>query len=134
MTCNVDIGTIRMFTASVWLMAGLVVGSDSKKSSPSKLQALEASINIMDKWARVYLARLCAALLYADWASAIEFAKGPGKPFWRMLTLLATRYESSLTLLITVRVAGGALPKCWQGCNRKEVNQIDLHEPCDDAI
>lgn len=73
------------------VMAGLVVGSDSKKTSPSKLQALGPSINIMDKWARVYLARLCAALLYADWSSTAEFAKGPGAPFWRMLTLLATR-------------------------------------------
>ncbi len=110
MTCKIDIGTIRIFTASVWLMAGLVVGSDSKKSSPSKLQALEASINIMDRWARVYLARVCAALLYADWASAIEFAKGPGQPFWRMLTLLATRYDARrLVLLVTVRMAGWSI-------------------------
>lgn len=111
--CNIDIGTISIFTASIWSSAGLVVGSDSKKSSPSKLQALGASINIMDRWARVYLARLCAALLYADWASAIEFAKGPGQPFWRMLTQLATMYVARrLTPLIIVILAGGASLEC----------------------
>lgn len=77
-------------------MAGLVVGSDSKKTSPNKLQALGATINIVDKWARVYLARLCAAMLYADWSSATEFVKGPGAPFWRMLTLLATRSDPQM--------------------------------------
>jgi hypothetical protein len=81
------------------IFTGLVIGSDSKKTSPSKLQALAASINIMDKWGRVYLARLCAALLYAEWSSAADFAKGAGAPFWKMLTLLATRYVHPSSLI-----------------------------------
>lgn len=93
-------------------MAGLVVGSDSKKTSPSKLQALGPSINIMDKWARVYLARLCAALLYADWSSTAEFAKGPGAPFWRMLTLLATRCITKPASLSYFFLGGSAM---WAG-------------------
>ena len=44
------------------------------------------------RWARVYLARLCAAFLYGEWTSATDFAKGKaGGALWRMLTLLATR-------------------------------------------
>jgi len=70
---------------------GHVAGGDSKKQAPNKLAALQASVNISDKWARVYLARLCSAILYADWTSTQEFAKGQGKPFWTMLILLATR-------------------------------------------
>ncbi len=68
-----------------------MVGSDSKKAAPNKLQSLQATINIADKWARVYLARLCGAILYAEWSSTQDFAKGQGKPFWTMLVLLATR-------------------------------------------
>ena len=71
--------------------AGYVVSSEAKKAAPNKLQSLQASINIADRWARVYLARLCSAILYADWTSTQEFAKGQGKPFWTMLVLLATR-------------------------------------------
>ncbi|KAK9919131.1 hypothetical protein WJX75_009619 [Coccomyxa subellipsoidea] len=96
--------------AASYESSGLVVGSDSKKTSPSKLQALGPSINIMDKWARVYLARLCAALLYADWSSTAEFAKGPGAPFWRMLTLLATRDKEELVVLEAIRALFGSLP------------------------
>ena len=68
------------------------MGSDSKKTAANKLQSLQATINIADKWARVYLARLCSAILYAEWTSTQEFAKGQGKAFWTMLVLLATRY------------------------------------------
>ena len=70
------------------------MGSDSKKAAPNKLQSLQASVNIADKWGRIYLARLCSAILYADWTSTQEFAKGQGKPFWTMLVLLATRYAA----------------------------------------
>ena len=71
------------------------MGSDSKKAAPNKLQSLQATINIADKWARIYLARLCGAILYAEWSSTQEFAKGQGKPFWTMLVLLATRCAAS---------------------------------------
>ena len=74
--------------------AGYVVGSDSKKAAPNKLQSLQASINVADRWGRIYLARLCSAILYAERISTQEFAKGQGKPFWTMLVLLATRYAT----------------------------------------
>ena len=68
-----------------------VLGSNGKKVSPNKLQSLQASVNTADKWARVYLARLCTVILYADWTSTAEFVKGRGAAFWKMLVLLATR-------------------------------------------
>ena len=74
-----------------------MVGGDAKKASPNKLQSLQATVNIADKWARVYLARLCSAVLYADWTSTREFAKGRGAAFWNMLVLLATRHVAPRT-------------------------------------
>ena len=44
-----------------------------------------------DRWGRVYLARLCAAVVYGDWTDTTKFVRGPGGPFWRMLLLIATR-------------------------------------------
>ena len=73
-----------------------MVGGDAKKASPNKLQSLQASINMANKWSRVYLARLCSAILYADWTSTLEFAKGRGAAFWNMLVLLATRHVTPL--------------------------------------
>ena len=51
-------------------------------------------INFNDAWARVHLARLCAAFVHADWSSTQEFVDNAGLPFWRMLILLATKYAS----------------------------------------
>ncbi len=40
----------------------------------------------------MYLARLCAALLFGEWTAPADFWRGKaGVAFWRMLTLLATR-------------------------------------------
>lgn len=56
-----------------------------------KLQGMTSRINLTDKWARVHLARLCAALVYAEWTSTQTFVEGVGAPMWRMLVILATR-------------------------------------------
>ena len=72
--------------------AGHVLGGEGKKPSPAKAAALGPRVpNLADAWARVHLARLCAALLLAEWTSAGEFAGGVGAPLLRMLVLLATR-------------------------------------------
>ena len=103
------------------------MGSEGKKASPNKLQSLQASVNITDKWARVYLARLCSAVLYADWTSTQEFAKGQGKPFWTMLVLLVTRCTAiaqylslrhlTLTHILMTTTAGPttrpSIYRCW---------------------
>lgn len=72
--------------------AGQVLGGEGKKPSPGKAGALGPRVpHLADPWARVHLARLCAALLLAEWTSAGEFAAGVGAPLLRMLVLLATR-------------------------------------------
>lgn len=46
-------------------------------------------MNLEDSFARLYLARLCAAVVQSD-QSATDVARD-GAPFFRMLCLLATR-------------------------------------------
>ena len=69
---------------------GLLIGQ-SKPAVASKLQTMTSSINLTDKWARVHLARLCSALVYAEWTSTQTFVSGVGAPMWKMLVMLATR-------------------------------------------
>lgn len=89
-------------TAAAYESSAYVLGGSSApqhKASPDKLKGLTgatvASAPLGDPWARIALARLSAALLFADWAGGTEeFCAGVGAPFWRMLTLLATRFDS----------------------------------------
>lgn len=74
------------------MSAGFVFGTDPKKVVPDRARAMMGSINFDDAWARVHLARLCAAFIHADWSSTQEFVDASGMPFWRMLILLATKY------------------------------------------
>lgn len=55
------------------------------------LSAPDKEMKLGDKWARVSLARLCAAVVYGDWNSTDKFVRGPGSAYWRLLVLLATR-------------------------------------------
>ena len=73
----------------VW-SAGLLMGQ-SKPAVASKLQTMTSNINLTDKWARIHLARLCSALVYAEWTSTQTFVSGVGAPMWKMLVMLATR-------------------------------------------
>lgn len=76
-----------------------MLGGEGKKPSPAKAAALGPRVpNLADAWARVHLARLCAALLLAEWTSAGEFAGGVGAPLLRMLVLLATRCAASVQI------------------------------------
>lgn len=70
--------------------AGLLIGQ-SKPAAADKLQTMTSKINLTDKWARIHLARLCSALVYAEWTSTQTFVSGVGAPMWRMLVMLATR-------------------------------------------
>eukprot|EP00884_Botryococcus_braunii_P006245 jgi/Botrbrau1/15621/Bobra.4_1s0009.1 len=85
------------------------------KSSPDKLKGLTglpvASLQLGDPWGRVALSRLCAALLYADWAGGTdEFCAGIGASFWKMLSLLATREAQDFVALESIRSLFGQLP------------------------
>lgn len=50
-----------------------------------------SNLNFADMWGRVYLARLCSALIFAEWTSTQTFVEGLGAPFLKMLAALATR-------------------------------------------
>jgi hypothetical protein len=74
-------------TASVYEASSHVMGAEGKgPPDPRRI------INISDQWGRVEIARLCAAAVYADWTSTLDFVKRVGAPFWKMLCLLATRF------------------------------------------
>ena len=51
-----------------------------------------SNLNFADMWGRVYLARLCSALIFAEWTSTQTFVEGLGAPFLKMLVTLATRH------------------------------------------
>ena len=53
-----------------------------------------SNLNFADMWGRVYLARLCSALIFAEWTSTQTFVEGLGAPFLKMLVTLATRHVS----------------------------------------
>lgn len=55
------------------------------------LSAVESQLQLRDKWARVSLARLCAAVVYGDWNSTDKFVRGPGAAYWRLLVMLTAR-------------------------------------------
>ena len=75
--------------------AGLLLGQTKPAAAAAKLQTMTSRVNLTDKWARVHLARLCAALVYAEWTSTQTFVSGVGAPMWKLLVLLATRCVSS---------------------------------------
>lgn len=86
--------------------AGLLLGQ-SKPVGGSKLQTMTSNINLTDKWARIHLARLCSALVYAEWTSTQSFVSGVGAPMWKMLVMLATR-------LVTHNLLLSSNPKQWE--------------------
>ena len=64
----------------------------NKAGGPDRLREMLTSVpNLSDKWARMYMARLCAAVLLHERSPAGEVSDGAA-PFWRMLVLLATGY------------------------------------------
>lgn len=103
---NLVAATAAAYESSPYVLGG---SSAPQKASPDKLKGLTgatvASAPLGDPWGRIALARLCAALLFADWAGGTEeFCAGVGAPFWRMLTLLATRFDSSANLFVDIPV------------------------------
>lgn len=87
---------------------------------PKAAQEARRTVNFGDKWGRIELARLCAAALYADWTSTLDFVKGVGGPFWEMLTLLATRsihFALYLLLLPFTFTSGIFITRICQGPN-----------------
>ncbi|DBA86816.1 TPA: hypothetical protein ACH3X2_005399 [Trebouxia sp. C0005] len=89
--------------------SGLLIGQ-SKPAAADKLQTMTSKINLTDKWARIHLARLCSALVYAEWTSTQTFVSGLGAPMWRMLVMLATRDQDDLVTVEAIKALFGQLP------------------------
>lgn len=90
--------------------SGLLLGQSKPAVGSSKLQTMTSNINLTDKWARIHLARLCSALVYAEWTSTQSFVSGVGAPMWKMLVMLATRDQDDLVTLEAVKALFGQLP------------------------
>ena len=73
--------------------------------APSKIPG--TGINLEDSFARLHLARACAAVLHSD-QGASDVARGGG-PFWRMLCMLATRDPSDLVRFGALEALTGAV-------------------------
>ena len=63
-----------------------------KKAAAGAAPVSEDSLNLSDAFARVYLARLCAAVMFSEKTGGALSAAAA--PFYQMLTLLATRYAA----------------------------------------
>eukprot|EP00891_Asterochloris_glomerata_P008567 jgi/Astpho2/8567/fgenesh1_pg.00125_%23_57_t len=88
-------GAISQYESS-----GLTLGAQQpKKTSPDKARIMGSNLNFADMWGRVYLARLCSALIFAEWTSTQTFVEGLGAPFLKMLAALATRQADADTLV-----------------------------------
>jgi len=86
----------------------LTSSSSSLSSSSTSLSAAaQGIINIKDTFARLHLARLCAAVIYSDQSSG-DVSRGGG-PFWRMLVLLSTRDQSDMVRFGAMESLSGAL-------------------------
>ena len=93
--------------------AGLVEMAGSAAFAPRKAASATApssedALNLSDVFARVYLARLCAAVVFSERGGG-----STGSPFYQMLTLLATR------CCLAARV-------CQHQCFRSEAWQTSL--------
>lgn len=115
----------------VW-SAGLLMGQ-SKPAVASKLQTMTSNINLTDKWARIHLARLCSALVYAEWTSTQTFVSGVGAPMWKMLVMLATRsapHPCRHKFIIAWGWGGGAVER-RRGTARQYICTESLAVGCD---
>ena len=74
-------------------MAGSAAFAPRKAASGTALTS-EDALNLSDVFARVYLARLCAAVVFSERGGG-----SAGGPFYQMLTLLATRCCQAAMLL-----------------------------------
>ncbi|KAL4422766.1 hypothetical protein ABPG75_008963 [Micractinium tetrahymenae] len=76
-------------------------------SGPSPPRMPGQGVNLEDSFARLYLSRLCAAVVQSD-QSATDVARD-GAPFFRMLCLLATRDPVDLVRFGAIEAMAGAL-------------------------
>jgi len=78
---------------------------------PKKQAAPTETINLQDKWGRVYLARLCSAVVHSTSGSLSGQVAG----FYQMLTLLATRDDSTMVGMEAVKSLAGYFPQRQAG-------------------
>ena len=67
-----------------------------KKAAKGVAPVSEDGINLSDPFNRVYMARLCAAVVFSERGGG--GVGGVSGSFYQMLTLLATRFVSSCTM------------------------------------
>lgn len=80
------LGSVVAEAAGLVEMAG-VAAFTPKKAASSTAPPSEDALNLSDVFTRVYLARVCAAVVFSERAGV----SGSAGPFYQMLTLLATR-------------------------------------------
>lgn len=80
------LGSVVAEAAGLVEMAG-VAAFAPKKAASSTAPPSEDALNLSDVFTRVYLARVCAAVVFSERAGV----SGSAGPFYQMLTLLATR-------------------------------------------
>jgi hypothetical protein len=85
----------------------LTSSSSLSSASASLSAAAQGIINMKDTFARLHLARLCAAVIYSDQSSG-DVSRGGG-PFWKMLVLLSTRDQSDMVRFGAMESLSGAL-------------------------
>lgn len=90
---------------------GPILSTLSSSSSSASMSAGAAGqgmiINMKDTFARLHLARLCAAVVYSDQSSG-DVSRG-GASFWKMLVLLSTRDQSDMVRFGAMESLSGAL-------------------------
>jgi hypothetical protein len=89
-------------------MSLLCQGSTPGASAPPTVMRLqpEGLLNLKDTWARVYLARGCAAVIQSGHIAG-DLA-GKGETFWAALQLLALADPSELVAMEAIRAMFGA--------------------------
>lgn len=97
-------------------------------SGPGPVATPGQGVNLEDSFARLHLARLCAAVVHSD-QSATDVSRD-GAPFWHMLCLLATRDPADLVRFGAIEAmtgvaaaAGAALNSSKPGSSREDTVQ-----------
>lgn len=88
------LGAVVADAAGLVEMAGSAAFAP-KKAASTTAPSSEDALNLSDVFTRVYLARLCAAVVFSERGGV-----SAGGPFYQMLTLLATRCEHPCLLAL----------------------------------
>jgi len=99
-TLNANAQGGLLFTASV----------PSGKSPKKNLKAPQSTMALEDPYARIYLSRLCSAVVHSDHFSVVA-NRTQAAPYWLALVLLATRDPVDLVVMESTRQLAGMPPQ-----------------------